>query len=100
MNLTISLNCNSCAGPLVATTLKICKCSYCGNMNKILADGKTVIANDIVAVSKTVNENKVSKSKLGPLGILIFIFIGVVGFGVVMYFIRKKSWVEKQRAII
>lgn len=37
-----SINCNSCGAGLPKPS-PICKCAYCGNYNKVLHDGKTVI---------------------------------------------------------
>lgn len=42
---TKSLNCASCGAGLNSISLSHCVCSYCGNTNKILANGITMVDN-------------------------------------------------------
>lgn len=43
MKNTHALNCCSCGGGLSQPVNSVSKCSYCGNYNKILPDGNTLI---------------------------------------------------------
>jgi hypothetical protein len=43
MKNTYVLNCCSCGGGLSKPINNLVKCSYCGNYNKILPDGNTLI---------------------------------------------------------
>lgn len=40
---TKSINCASCGGGIVTSSLAMANCSYCGNTNKILDDGVTLV---------------------------------------------------------
>jgi len=77
-----SVNCNSCGGNVKLYSRDYGNCEYCGNTNKVLSDGKTVILK-----RETKIEEPQPKSKMN----VIFFVLGILLVGAVVFYFAKRK---------